>query len=231
MSRELEDLEERIGYRFRDRGLLETALQHASYAHEQEHVVSNERLEFLGDAVVGLVVAHQLFETHPDWEEGDLTRALHNLIDQRSLARLGNELELGRALRLGQTEQRSEGGSKSSILSDAMEAVLGAMYLDGGLDPVVTLAHRAFAAAFEKDAPRVGRDPKTRLQEQVMSRFGEFPTYQAVRDSRIEGDPERFTVEVKVCGASWARGAGRSKRAAERAAAEAALPRLDASDD
>jgi len=227
-------LEDALGHRFRDRALLERALTHASYAHEAvdgedaADIASNERLEFLGDAVIGLVVARLLFEAHPDWQEGDLTRALHACVDRRALARLARELALGERLRLGRTERRGEGAAKDSILADAMEAVIGALYLDGGLEPVEALARRVFAEALAAGAPRVGRDPKTALQERVMALRGVFPGYRLLADSGVEGDEERFRAEVRVEDEAWGSGAGRSKRRAERAAAEAALSRLRA---
>lgn len=221
--RDTASLEDALGYRFRDRAGLERALRHSSYAHEQRDGPSNERLEFLGDAVVGLVVANLLFDAHPDWEEGDLTRGLHSLVDQRALAELGRDLDLGRHLLLGRTEIQTAGQTKDSVLADATEAVIAAMFLDGGLLPVVSLARRVFADALAADAPRVRPDPKTDLQERVMSRFGEFPRYELVRDSEVEGDPLRFTVSVLVAGDPWGEGAGRSKRIAERTAAQSAL--------
>ncbi len=119
----LEALEEELGYRYRDRDLLRTSLTHSSYAHEtalDSEQPSNERLEFLGDAVFGMVVAHLLYEAHPSWREGDLTRALHRLVDRRGLARLAKQLGLGAHLRLGRTELRSNGRRKDSILADGM---------------------------------------------------------------------------------------------------------------
>jgi ribonuclease-3 len=225
MASELEELERALDYRFRDPGLLERALQHASYAHDVEGAQSNERLEFLGDAVIGLVVAHLLFEAHGDWEEGDLTRGLHRLVDKSGLAALARDLQLGEHLRLGRTERRSQGQTKSSILADALEAIFGAIYLDGGLEPIMRLARRSFAPAFEPGAPRVGRDPKTELQESVMAEVGEFPSYDLVSDSEQDDDEERFTARVRVRDEVWGEGVGRTKRSAERAAAEQALRR------
>jgi ribonuclease-3 len=221
----LSQLEESLGYVFRDRTLLETALQHASYAHETKGTSSNERLEFLGDSVIGLAVAHLLYDAHPSWAEGNLTRALHTLVDREALAQLARDLEIGRFLRLGRTEQRSGGVAKDGILADAIEAVIGAMFLDGGLDPVTRLAGRVFESAMAVDAPPVERDPKTRFQEWVMAQFGQFPRYDCVGDTEIEGDEERFTVRVLVEGEDWGRGTARSKRRAERGAAERALER------
>ncbi len=224
---DLVPLEESLGYQFGNSALLETALQHSSYAHEVKAAESNERLEFLGDAVIGLVVAHLLFEAHPDWDEGELTRGLHQLVDRRALANLSRRLDIGAHLRLGRTEQRSSGSEKASILSDAAEAVFGAMYLDGGIAPVADLARRVFAAALSPGARPVQRDPKTRLQEWVMSKFGVFPSYECIADSGIEGDPERFTMQVSIEERSWGEGRAQSKRQAEQVAAGQALDDRD----
>ena len=228
-----EEIEKALGYSFRDRTLLERALRHSSYAHDQklageqgELTVNNERLEFLGDSVLALVVAEALYEAKPDWREGDLTRALHYIVEGGSLADLGRGLGLGRALLLGRTEQSSGGQEKSSILEDATEAVIGAMYLDGGLVVVQLFVRRVFSEAVAADATRVERDPKTELQETLMAREGEFPAYRLKRDSEIEGDDGRFTIEVSSKGTVLAEGVGRTKRGAEKAAARAALADL-----
>ncbi len=229
----LDSLEAELDYRFCDRSLLEMSLRHSSYAHEAheaheagevaEHGSdSNERLEFLGDAVIGMVVAHLLYAAHPGWAEGDLTRALHRLVDRLGLARLAREVGLGVHLRLGRTELNSNGRAKDTILADGMEAVVGAMYLDGGVAPVERFVRRVFAPALAADAPRVEADPKTRFQEWAMSRFGAFPRYRVVHDSKVEGDESRFTVEVLLDEAAVARGTGRTKRLAEKQAAGAA---------
>ncbi|MBK7947513.1 MAG: ribonuclease III [Deltaproteobacteria bacterium] len=220
-------LEQILGHRFANPELLETALRHASHAHEagggEGGGESNERLEFLGDAVLGLVVAHALYAARPDWREGDLTRALHALVDARSLARLARELELGGVLLLGRTERSSGGHEKASILADAMEAVLGALYLDGGLEAVERFLRARFGEAFEAGGSKVARDPKTELQERTMAAVGCVPTYRLVVDSGIEGDDQRFTIEVCLRGEVLARATDRTKRAAEREAAQSAL--------
>jgi len=213
---------------FVNRGLLEEALRHSSYAHERatregQTVSNNERLEFLGDAVLGLVVAHALFRAKPDWREGELSRATHALVEGRSLTRLAQSLELGPLIQLGRTEQQSGGSEKPSILADAMEAVIGAIFMDRGLEAVVTFIEHVFADALAADAPVVQRDPKTEFQECVMAVEGEFPSYRVVEDSQVEGDELRFTVEVLVRDRPLARAVGRTKRAAERTAAKLAL--------
>lgn len=216
-------IEQALGHRFRRPELLETALRHASHAHESGEGESNERLEFLGDAVLGLAVAHALYEARPDWREGDLTRATHALVDARALEQLGRALDLGPALALGRTERLSGGQEKASILADAMEAVLGALYLDGGLEAVQAFVRVRFAEALASGLAPVERDPKTALQERTMAEVGVFPSYRVVGDSGIEGDDRRFTVEVVLGGEALARATDRTKRAAEREAARIAL--------
>jgi len=237
-SRTLDRLEAALDYRFVDRGALEAALRHSSYAHERAldakttdttdtkrgmAAGSNERLEFLGDAVLALVVAEALFGAKPEWREGELTRALHSIVEGGSLTQLARSLDLGSALRLGRTEESSGGHEKPSILEDGMEAVIGAMYLDGGLGVVQRFLRRVFAEALAADAVRVERDPKTELQESLMATVGEFPSYRLVRDSEVEGDDDRFTIEVASLGTVLGQGTGRTKRAAQKGAARAAL--------
>ncbi len=228
---DIDDLQKALGHVFADPSLLETALRHSSYSHEHDGEPSNERLEFLGDAVIGLVVATLLFEAHPDWSEGDLTRGMHGLVDRRSLARVGEELGLGRYLLLGRTEVQSQGSGKATIVGNAMEAVIGALYLDAGLTGVKSLALKMFGEALLPDAPRAPRDPKTLFQERVMGKYGEFPVYEITSDSGMDDDDERFGVLARVRGEFWSSGHGRSKRRAEHAAAEAGLLRMNASDE
>jgi ribonuclease-3 len=216
-------LEQRLGHRFRDRGLLETALTHASYAHEADGGRGNERLEFLGDAVIGLVVAQLLFSAHPDWSEGELTRARAALVNRQALAGCARVLALGTHLRLGRTERRGGGELKPTILADCFEALVGAVYLEAGLGPVEALVRRLFGAAIEQGPER---DAKTAFQEWAHARFRETPVYRTARDSGGEEDDERFEVEVLVGGEVWGAGSGRSKRVAERRAARRALARV-----
>lgn len=230
--RDLTAFEERLGYKFRRRELLETALCHASRANEVPGLVSNERLEFLGDSVVGLVVAHRLYQAHSTWEEGDLTRALHALVDKRAHATLAIDLGLGDVIELGRTVRGSDADriGLRNILANAMEAVIGGMYLDGGEPPVGALIERCFPAAFEAGATRPSRDPKTELQEACVARFGTLPRYSLLSDTGVDGDEVRFQVEVELPDpdATTGHGIGRSKRIAERLAAGAALEALPA---
>lgn len=217
-------LEERLGVRFEDRSLLEAAFRHSSYAHDAaKKVESNERLEFLGDSVLGLVVANALYRAKPEWREGELTRSLHALVEGRSLAKVAVRFGLGPLIRFGRTEKASGGPEKPSILADTVEAVIGALYLDGGIEKASEFVVRAFGESLTADASRVARDPKTDLQERTMAAMGEFPKYEMVGDTGIEGDDVRFTVEVRLQEQRLAGGIGRTKRKAERAAAVNAL--------
>jgi ribonuclease-3 len=217
-------LEARLGHSFADAGLLETALQHPSYAHEQDGTRGYERLEFLGDAVIGLAAARLLFEAHPSWEEGHLTRARSALVNTRALAAHARELGIPDHVRLGRTERKG-GFEKDSILANVLEAVIGALYLDGGLEPVVALARRLFAGALAPDSDAFAADPKTRFQEWAHAERQSTPRYVGVGDTGVEYDEQRFEVEVRLDGEVWGRAQGRTKRAAERAAAERALAR------
>jgi ribonuclease-3 len=221
-------LEAAIGHSFEDESLLETALTHSSRAHETSAGRGNERLEFLGDAVLDLVVAQLLYEAHPDWPEGELTRSRAALVNRNALADCGRKLALGEFVKLGRTEQRSAGEQKASILADCFEAVIGAVYLDGGLEPVAVLARRLFGELIEHGATP---DPKTEFQEWTHAHFGCTPTYCTTLDSEAENDERRFTVEVCIGQDVWGSGVGRSKRLAEQNAARAALERGQWADD
>ena len=223
----LTELEAALGHRFNDVTLLRRALTHPSFAHEAGLRESNERLEFLGDAVLGLVVAHLLYTSHPEWTEGELTRARHALVNMRSLASLARDLALGKHVLLGRSEQRTGGAEKESILSDLFEAIVGALYLDAGTEPVGALVRARFGAALTAGAPPPERDPKTQLQEWAQAHFRCVPTYHDVSDSGVENDEGRFVVEVRVGERALGAGMGRSKRQAEREAAVAALGRTE----
>lgn len=204
--------EVQLGYGFKDRTHLENALCHASSANETAGAESNERLEFLGDAVMALVVGHLLYEAHPDWQEGDLSRALQTLVDRPAFAALARRLGLAPHLRLGRTEQQSGGVTKDSILSNAMEAVVGAIYLDGGLDAARGFVQRVYAKFLRESAPRVEGDSKTRFQESIMALRGEFPSYELESDSGVEGDEARFATVALVGGECWGRDPGEPSR-------------------
>jgi ribonuclease-3 len=209
-----------LGYEFRDHERVLVALSHASYAYETRGDRGNERLEFLGDAVLDLVVGEALYAAHPDWSEGELTRARASLVRGDALAARARALGLPGLVRLGRTELRSGGAEKESILANVFEAVIGALYLDGGLAPV-----QAYVAGwFPEDASvSLARDAKTAFQEWAHATLRATPSYHMLGDTGVEDDDLRFTVEVRVAGEPWGSGTGRSKRMAERAAAEAAL--------
>ncbi len=224
-------LDEALGYRFEDPELAETALSHPSYAHELDGSRGNERLEFLGDAVLGMVVAHRLYEANPQWAEGQLTRARSALVNKRELAERARALRLGPFIKLGRTERLSAGADKDSILADCFEAVVAAIYLDGGLARAAAFLDRVFGSAIAQHGALPVRDPKTRLNELSHSRFQSTPRYQTVIDTGIQNDDARFTVQVLIDGEPWGRGVGRSKQVAERAAATTALASEKAAGD
>jgi ribonuclease III len=218
-------LEAALGWTFEDRALLDLALTHRSYCAEQGVPESNERLEFLGDSVLGFVVTSFVFDEYPELPEGELAKLRASVVSAETLAELAGRLELGAALRLGKGEDASGGRSKASILSDAMEAVLAAVYLDGGLE----VASRVILDALEQPigeqaAGPGGSDFKTRLQELAAQGGDALPRYQV----RHEGpDHSRhFFASVLLRGAVYGEGEGRSKKAAEQAAAQVAWRRL-----
>jgi ribonuclease-3 len=223
---EREALEQAVGHRFGDAALVATALSHPSYAYETDGSRGNERLEFLGDAVLGLAIAALMFEREPSWSEGELTRARAALVNRRSLAQRARELGLRELVRLGRTEERSAGRDKESILANCFEAVVGAIYLDAGLPAVMALAERCFGA--ELAAGHALRDAKTAFQEWAHATHRRTPSYHTIGDTGVENDEQRFTVEVRVGSDAFGRGVGRTKRAAETAAAEQGMLRAGA---
>jgi ribonuclease-3 len=221
-------IDEALGYRFRDAGLANAALTHPSFANEVESAgEGNERLEFLGDAVLGFVIANELYAAHPDWAEGELTRARAALVNRQALAEASRGLGLGRFVKLGRTEQRSSGGDKDRVLANCLEALIGAVFLDGGLEAATALLRRIFASAIEAGAAGRTRDPKTAFQEWAHAKHRTTPSYDLIGDSGVDQDEQRFHVEVRIGAESWGSGSGRSKRSAEQAAARAALARRD----
>ena len=220
-------VEEALGHRFRDRARLELALTHASASFEREGTRGNERLEFLGDAVLDLAVSGLLYAAHPDWTEGDLTRARAALVNTGQLAARARTLGLGEAARLGRTFRDGGGRDRDSILANLLEAVLAAVYLDGGLAPVEALVRRVFPEAADPDAPPPPRDAKTRLNEWAHARGGQTPRYRTLEDRGEAGGARRFRAAVELGGERLGEGEGATKRAAERAAARQALLRAD----
>ena len=219
-------LEERLGHRFRRRELLERALTHRSFANERGLDENYERLEFLGDAVLGLATAEKLFAEMPQRGEGALTRRKSHLVSARVLAELAQGLELGELMRLGVGEERSGGRNKGSLLADALEAVLGAVFLDGGYDAAREVSARLVERVRRLDRPVGERDAKTLLQELAQGRGWERPTYREIGASGP--DHERtFTVECRLGTRAVGVGEGRTKKRAEMRAAAAVLETLD----
>jgi ribonuclease-3 len=228
VSDPLAELERRLGYRFHDRGLLEAALTHRSHAQETGGAVQYERLEFLGDAVLGLAAAERLYRGLPAEAEGELSRLKAWVVSAESLARHAEALGLGELLRLGVGEERTGGRRKRSLLADALEALFGAVYLDGGPTAALALLAPYLEGALAADPGRAG-DAKTRLQEAAQARSWELPAYRIAGESGPD-HAKRFEVEVLVRGEIAGRGEGRSKKEAQQAAAAAALAALDSSE-
>jgi ribonuclease-3 len=223
-----DDLQRRIGYDFRDPGFLREALTHSSFANEKpgggaEH---NERLEFLGDAVLGLAAAGYLCELFPDVREGELSRLRARLVNEKSLAEAARRLALGEHLLLGRGEERSGGRQKQSILADAAEALVGAVFRDGGWSEAYRVVRSFFLQTPEGGVLRAPPDAKTRLQELCQERFREAPHYRLLSQSGPSHEPI-FTVAVVRGDEALAEGTGKSKKEAEQAAAEEALGKLD----
>ncbi len=222
-------LEKRLGTRFRDRSLLQQALVHRSYLNEvpESGVESNERLEFLGDAVLGLVVAGRLYADYPEHPEGQLTELRAALVRRETLARVAKRLTLGEYLFLGRGEQSAGGRGRSSNLGCAYEAVVGAAYIDGGIDKARRFVMRSLApelAALPKG--RIPADPKSRLQEVLQARYQRPPAYKVLRDEGPDHS-KVFTVQVSAGRKILGEGKGKSKQQAEKEAARRALESLE----
>ena len=223
-------LEDRIGYRFRDRGLLEHALTHKSRAAEDVSggVIDNESLEFLGDAVLGLVVADALFRRYPDYTEGQKSKIKASVVSTQSLARHAERLNLGQHLILGRGEEKTGGRFKPALLADAYEALIAAVYLDGGIEAAAAFLMRELDDAIEAgQRPDFhGQDFKSALQERLQSLGRPLPDYRVVHE---EGPDHRkiFHVDVFVGAETLASASGRAKKEAEQEAARLALARLD----
>ena len=220
-------LEERLGYSFRNRALLETALTHSSYANENRAsgIVCNERLEFLGDSVLGVTVADFLYRHFPDMPEGRMTRLRAELVCEQSLHRVALELHLGDYLRLGKGEEHNGGRGRASILSDAVEAIIAAMYLDAGMETAAGFIHRCLLDDVRAIETPTFTDYKTSLQELVQRHSGQVLSYELVGE---EGPDHAKTFRVQVClnGDPIGRGIGRTKKEAEQTAAANALEAL-----
>ena len=225
-------LESALGYRFHDPGLLQHALTHRSRAHEDAsvEVADNESLEFLGDAVLGLIIADRLFREFPDYDEGRKSKAKATLVSAPTLAKVGERLDLGAHLLLGRGEEKTGGRQKPSLIADTFEAVVAAIYVDGGFPAAAAFIERQFRDALDDvrqggATPDVTADHKSALQEWLQARGRPLPEY---RLAGASGPDHRkvFTVEAVVGGSAIARGEGRSKKEAEQKAARLGLQSL-----
>lgn len=222
----IKDLETAIGYRFKNITLLQNALAHSSYANERWHdsLKSNERLEFLGDSILGMAVAEYLYRNFPDRPEGELTRMRADMVCETSLAAVADKIGLGAHLLLGHGEERFGGRQRASILADAVESVIAACFLDGGME-----AARDFVSKYILTEVPVKQmhnaDYKTALQELVQQKKDQVLTYELIGESGPDHD-KQFRVQVLLNGAPIGEGAGRSKKRAEQDAAHNALTAL-----
>ena len=224
----MQELEKKLNYTFRDPALLSEALSHSSYANEHRSagLNSNERLEFLGDSVLGFVTAEFLFVQHPDLPEGDLTRIRAALVCEQSLYEVAQKLELGKYLKLGKGEEAGGGRTRTSILADATEAVFAAVYLDGGMAAASSLIHRVLLEAEKEEVVEERRkDYKTALQELVQRQANQDLTYRMAGETGPDHN-KTFVAEVLLNGELIGTGTGHSKKEAEQDAAGAALAKL-----
>ena len=222
----IKDLEEAIGYHFKNIQLLQNALTHSSYANERWHnsLLSNERLEFLGDSVLGMLVAEYLYRTFPNRPEGELTRMRADMVCEQTLAAAANRIGIGEHLLLGHGEEQGGGRKRNSILADAMESVIAACFLDGGIEAALKVVQQFILVEVPlKKMHNV--DYKTQLQELVQQKKNQVLTYTLVGQSGPDHD-KQFEVEVALNGAVVGHGTGSSKKRAEQDSARAAIEKL-----
>ena len=222
----IKDLEAALGYKFRDITLLQNALTHSSYANERWHnsLLSNERLEFLGDSILGMAVAAYLYHHFPDRPEGELTRMRADMVCEASLALIAGRLELGKHLLLGHGEERFGGRNRASILADAVESVIAASYLDGGIEAAKGIIQR-FVLCNVPVSKLQNTDYKTALQELVQQKKNQVLCYRLVGESGPDHD-KVFTAQVLLNDQVVGEGTGSSKKRAEQDAARVALEQL-----
>ena len=225
----MEALEQKLHYTFQNRALLSEALNHSSYANEHRGagIVSNERLEFLGDSILGCVTAEHLFKKYPDLPEGDLTRMRAALVCEQSLYEVACHLELGQYLKLGRGEEAGGGRERQSILADAVEAVFAAIYLDSDMASISKIIHNVLLDKSTAHVVEERKDYKTVLQELVQREEGSTLTYQLTGESGPDHN-KTFLFQVLINGNVAGQGVGHSKKEAEQAAARDALEKLEA---
>ena len=222
----LKELEEAIGYRFQNITLLQQAMAHSSYANERWHdsLMSNERLEFLGDSILGMLVADYLYRTFPNRPEGELTRMRADMVCERSLAVVAAQLDLGKHLLLGKGEEQGGGRHRESILADAVESVIAASYLDGGMEAAKSFVQKFVLVHVPVNRPN-NMDYKTALQEKVQQKKNQTLSYVLVGESGPDHD-KHFEVQLRLNDQVVGVGSGSSKKRAEQDAAKAALEAL-----
>ena len=222
----IKDLETAIGYRFQNISLVQNALTHSSYANERWHnsLLSNERLEFLGDSVLGMLVAEYLYRNFPDRPEGELTRMRADMVCEKTLAAAANRIGLGEHLLLGHGEERFGGRNRESILADAMESIIAASFLDGGIEAALKIV-RQFILVEVPVTKLHNADYKTKLQELVQQKKNQVLSYRLAGQSGPDHD-KKFDVEVSLNGTVVGSGSGSSKKRAEQMAAKAAIEKL-----
>lgn len=219
-------IEKKLGYKFRDEGILETALTHSSFANETS-VESNERLEFLGDAVLGFIVARVLYDLFPEAAEGKLSKMRSAIVSRMNFAHFAKELRIDKQILLGKGEEITGGRKRQSNLAGAFEAVIGAVYIDGGYRKVYTIVSRLLKDCLN-GKEEIFKDYKTKLQETAQRQFKKVPKYKVVLE---EGPPHDkcFHVEVKLGRRAIGKGVGSNKKQAEQAAAKEALEEIERS--
>lgn len=224
---DLSPLEQKLSFTFSDFGLLRRALTHKSYINEQKDktLQDNERLEFLGDAVLDLIISDTLMARYPEAKEGDLSKMKANIVSEGTLAAIANGLDLGGFLFLGKGEDRTEGRGKNSLLSDALEAVIAAMYLDQGFSSAKASVLTLFMPFIKNLTPLATFDYKTAMQEFCQKAFGVLPTYRVIQESGPDHQ-KMFEVAIEIHGTSYGTGTGRSKKEAEQMAAHVAMDQL-----
>lgn len=225
----LAKLEAKIDYRFKDISLLKKALSHRSFAFEkkQKPKQHNERLEFLGDAVLGLALSHKMMRHFPEHTEGDLSKLRAALVSEASLCQVAKSFGLGEFLFLGKSEEKANGRDKASILADTYEALLGAIFLDGGFDPVTKIIRLHFLAVLQKSKNQdIIRDYKTRLQEEAQNRFKVIPEYRLLDQSGPD-HKKVFQIGIFISDRLYGLGQGKSKKQAEQMAASQALAKIE----
>lgn len=222
----MRELQNRLEYTFSNIALLETALSHSSYANESRGGgESNERLEFLGDSILGMVVAEHLYLTYPDMPEGRMTKLRAELVCEHSLYAVAKEMDFGRSLRLGKGEEHTGGRTRPSILADCVEAVIAAMYLDGGMDVAKRFIHKHILDNIDGGATKRVVDYKTALQELIQKKNDQSLVYHILSESGPDHCKE-FTADVCLNGNRIGCGTGRTKKEAEQSAARQALEEL-----